>query len=82
MAEPVSEAKCPFTPQEFPIQDVRVQANTYDARRVGLVGVFNTHLRSGSYAIHGSVVGETRQGSWLASASDCEASDEPDILSG
>jgi trimeric autotransporter adhesin len=49
------------------IQDVKVQANTYDAQ-VGRTGggVFNTLLRSGSNAIHGSVFGETRQGSWLA----------------
>jgi hypothetical protein len=49
------------------IQDVKVQANTYDAQ-VGRTGggVFNTLLRSGSNEIHGSVFGETRQGSWLA----------------
>jgi hypothetical protein len=48
------------------IQDVKVQANTYDAQ-VGRTGggVFNTLLRSGSDTIHGSVFGETRQGSWL-----------------
>lgn len=49
------------------IQDVKVQANTYDAQ-VGRTGggVFNTLLRSGSNTIHGSIFGETRQGSWLA----------------
>jgi trimeric autotransporter adhesin len=49
------------------IQDVKVQANTYDAQ-VGRTGggVFNTLLRSGSNSIHGSVFGDTRQGSWLA----------------
>jgi trimeric autotransporter adhesin len=49
------------------IQDVKVQANTYDAQ-VGRTGggVFNTLLRSGSNSIHGSIFGETRQGSWLA----------------
>jgi hypothetical protein len=49
------------------IQDVKIQANTYDAQ-VGRTGggVFNTLLRSGSNIIHGSVFGETRQGSWLA----------------
>jgi hypothetical protein len=49
------------------IQDVKVQANTYDAQ-VGRTGggVFNTLLRSGGNTIHGSVFGETRQGSWLA----------------
>ena len=49
------------------IQDVKVQANTYDAQ-VGRTGggVFNTLLRSGGDTVHGSVFGETRQGSWLA----------------
>ncbi len=49
------------------IQDVKVQALTYDAQ-VGRTGggVFNTLLRSGSNAIHGSVFGETRQTAWLA----------------
>ncbi len=49
------------------IQDVKVQANTYDAQ-VGRTGggVFNTLLRSGSNTFHGSVFGETRQTSWLA----------------
>ncbi|WP_446742012.1 carboxypeptidase regulatory-like domain-containing protein [Silvibacterium acidisoli] len=49
------------------IHDVKVQANTYDAQ-VGRTGggVFNTLLRSGSNTVHGSVFGETRQGSWLA----------------
>jgi hypothetical protein len=49
------------------IQDVKVQANTYDAQ-VGRTGgaVFNTLLRSGSNTYHGSVFGATRQGDWLA----------------
>ena len=49
------------------IQDVKVQANTYDAQ-VGRTGggVFNTLLRSGGNTVHGSLFGETRQGSWLA----------------
>ncbi len=49
------------------IQDVKVQANTYDAQ-VGRTGggVFNTLLRSGSNQYHGSVFGETRQTAWLA----------------
>ena len=49
------------------IQDVKVQANTYDAQ-VGRTagGVFNTLLRSGSNQYHGSVFGETRQSAWLA----------------
>ncbi len=49
------------------IQDVKVQANTYDAQ-VGRTGggVFNTLLRSGSNTFHGSVFGGTRQAAWLA----------------
>lgn len=49
------------------IQDVKVQANTYDAQ-VGRTGgaVFNTLLRSGSNTYHGSVFGATRQTDWLA----------------
>lgn len=49
------------------IQDVKVQALTYDAQ-VGRTGggVFNTLLRSGSNTLHGSVFGETRQTDWLA----------------
>jgi hypothetical protein len=49
------------------IQDVKVQANTYDAQ-VGRTGgaVFNTLLRSGSNTYHGSVFGSTRQTDWLA----------------
>ena len=40
------------------IQDVKVQANTYDAQ-VGRTGggVFNTLLRSGSNSVHGSIFG-------------------------
>jgi hypothetical protein len=49
------------------IQDVKVQALTYDAQ-VGRTGggVFNTLLRSGSNTFHGSLFGETRQTAWLA----------------
>ena len=49
------------------VQDVKVQALTYDAQ-VGRTGggVFNTLLRSGSNTLHGSIFGETRQTAWLA----------------
>ncbi len=49
------------------IQDVKLQALTYDAQ-VGRTGggVFNTLLRSGSNSLHGSLFGETRQTRWLA----------------
>ena len=49
------------------IQDVKVQALTYDAQ-VGRTGggVFNTLLRSGANTVHGSLFGETGQTAWLA----------------
>jgi trimeric autotransporter adhesin len=48
-------------------QEVKVQANTYDASmgRTG-GGVFNTTLKSGSNRLHGSLLGYTRQTDWLA----------------
>jgi trimeric autotransporter adhesin len=48
-------------------QEVKVQANTYDAQmgRTG-GGVFNTTLKSGTNGLHGSLVGYTRQTDWLA----------------
>ncbi|MDQ6707907.1 MAG: TonB-dependent receptor, partial [Acidobacteriota bacterium] len=49
------------------VQEVKLQANTYDAElgRTG-GGVFNTFLKSGSNEIHGSLFGYTRQTDWLA----------------
>ena len=49
------------------VQDVKLQALTYDAQ-VGRTGggVFNTLLRSGSNTLHGSIFGATRQTAWLA----------------
>ena len=49
------------------VQEVKVQANTYDAEmgRTG-GGVFNTYLKSGSNAVHGSAFGYMRQTDWLA----------------
>ena len=48
-------------------QEVKVQANTYDAEigRTG-GGVFNTTLKSGTNSLHGSLLGYTRQTDWLA----------------
>ena len=47
--------------------NVKVQANTYDAE-IGRTsgGNFNTTLRSGSSALHGVLQGETRQTNWGA----------------
>jgi len=49
------------------VEEVKVQANTYDAE-VGRTsgGMFNTTLKSGSSALHGVLQGETRQTNWGA----------------
>lgn len=49
------------------VQEVKVQANTYDAEmgRTG-GGMFNTFLKSGSNELHGSGFGYMRQTEWLA----------------
>jgi hypothetical protein len=49
------------------VQEVKVQANTYDAE-IGRTsgGMFNTTLRSGSSTLHGVLQGETRQTNWGA----------------
>jgi hypothetical protein len=48
-------------------QEVKLQANTYDAEiaRTG-GGIFNTVLKSGTNALHGTLYGETRQTNWAA----------------
>src|SRR5258708_22220651 len=59
-------------------QEVKVQANAYDAEmgRTG-GGVFNTTLKSGSNELHGSLVGYTRQTDWLANGFFQNASGTP-----
>lgn len=49
------------------VQEVKVQANTYDAEmgRTG-GGTFNTFLRSGTNQMHGSAFGYIRETEWLA----------------
>ena len=49
------------------VEEVKVQANTYDAE-IGRTsgGMFNTTLHSGSNALHGVLQGETRQTNWGA----------------
>src|SRR5580704_2758622 len=49
------------------VQEVKVQANTYDSE-IGRTsgGMFNTTLRSGSSTLHGVLQGETRQTNWGA----------------
>ncbi|NYF77785.1 TonB-dependent receptor [Granulicella arctica] len=49
------------------VQEVKIQANTYDAE-IGRTsgGMFNTTLHSGSSTLHGVLQGETRQTNWGA----------------
>jgi hypothetical protein len=49
------------------VQEVKVQANTYDAE-MGATGggMFNTYLKSGANEYHGSIFGSMRQTSWAA----------------
>jgi hypothetical protein len=49
------------------VQEVKVQANTYDSE-IGRTsgGMFNTTLRSGSSTLHGVLQGQTRQTNWGA----------------
>lgn len=51
------------------VQEVKVQANTYDAEmgRTG-GGVFNTYMKSGSNGLHGSGFGYLRETSWAANS--------------
>ncbi|HEY1648762.1 MAG TPA: TonB-dependent receptor [Terracidiphilus sp.] len=58
-----------FIPSLEAISDAKVEAETYDAE-VGRSGggVFNTTLKSGSSAYHGTLYGETRQTNWAANA--------------
>ncbi|MEZ5404008.1 MAG: TonB-dependent receptor [Bryobacteraceae bacterium] len=51
------------------VQEVKIQANTYDAEmgRTG-GGVFNTYLKSGSNGLHGSAFGYMRQTEWAANS--------------
>lgn len=49
------------------VQEVKIQANNYDAEagRSG-GGVFNTLLKSGTNTLHGNLYGSTRQTDWAA----------------
>jgi hypothetical protein len=51
------------------IQDVKIQANTYDAEmaRTG-GGMFNTLMKSGTNAFHGSLYGHLRRTAWDANS--------------
>ncbi|MBI4908997.1 MAG: TonB-dependent receptor [Acidobacteria bacterium] len=54
-------------PSQEAVQEMKMQANTYDAEmgRTG-GGTFNTFLRSGTNRLHGSAFGYLRQTDWVA----------------
>ena len=62
-----STNRATIIPAQEAVQEVKVQANTYDAEmgRTG-GGVFNTTLRSGTNRLHGSAFGLIRETDWLA----------------
>jgi trimeric autotransporter adhesin len=70
------------------VQEVKVQANTYDAEmaRTG-GGMFNTLMKSGGNSFHGSAYGHLRQTSWDANnffnnAAGIPISDQPNYTWG
>ncbi len=73
-----SENRAVIIPSIEGTQEMKLQENTYDATmgRTG-GGVFNTFLKSGSNALHGSVLGYTRQTDWLANTFFRNASGQP-----
>ncbi len=62
-----SQNRAVIIPSIESTEEVKVQANTYDAE-IGRTsgGLFNTTLRSGSSTLHGVLQGETRQTNWGA----------------
>ena len=60
------------------IQEVKIQANTYDAEmaRTG-GGMFNTLMRSGTNSYHGSAYGHLRRTAWDANSFFNNASGQP-----
>ncbi|MCU1235844.1 MAG: carboxypeptidase regulatory-like protein, partial [Candidatus Solibacter sp.] len=64
-----SNNRAVFVPSPEAVQEVKLQASTYDAEvsRTG-GGTFNSLLRSGTNDLHGSAVGHIRQTDWLANS--------------
>jgi hypothetical protein len=62
-----SNNRAVILPSPEAVQELKVQASTFDAE-VGRTGggTFNTLLRSGTNELHGSAVGHIRQTDWLA----------------
>ncbi|MBV9771008.1 MAG: TonB-dependent receptor [Bryobacterales bacterium] len=64
-----SNNRAVILPSPEAVQELKVQASTYDAE-VGRTGggTFNTLLRSGTNDLHGSAVGHIRETDWLANS--------------
>jgi len=64
-----SNNRAVYVPSPEAVQEVKLQASTYDAEvsRTG-GGTFNSLLRSGTNLLHGSAVGHIRQTDWLANS--------------
>lgn len=66
---PITDAnnRAVIIPSLESVEEVKIQSNTYDAE-IGRTsgGMFNTTLKSGSSALHGVLMGETRQTNWGA----------------
>lgn len=62
-----SQNRAVIIPSIEAVDEVKIQANTYDAE-IGRTsgGMFNTTLHSGSTVLHGVLQGETRQTNWGA----------------
>jgi len=62
-----SNNRAVIVPSPEAVEDMKVQASTFDAE-VGRTGggVFNTYLRGGTNQLHGSAVGDLRETSWQA----------------
>ncbi len=73
-----SENRAVVIPSIEGTQEMKLQENTYDATmgRTG-GGVFNTFLKSGTNAIHGSLLGYTRQTDWAANTFFRNAAGQP-----
>lgn len=67
-----------IVPSPEAVQELKLQASTYDAEagRTG-GGSFNTLLRSGTNSLHGSAVGHIRETAWLANGFFSNRSGQP-----
>lgn len=67
-----------IVPSPEAVQELKLQASTYDAEagRTG-GGVFNTLLRSGTNQIHGTAIGHIRETAWLANGFFANRASQP-----